>query len=81
MKYCPTCGSTVILQTPEDDTRERHVCSGCKTIHYENPRNVVGTIPIWQDKVLLIEKVEQFRQEFQLFDFRKEKVLLIEKVG
>ena len=56
MKYCPKCGSTVALQTPVDDTRERYVCSGCKTIHYENPRNVVGTIPVWQDKVLLCKR-------------------------
>ena len=61
MNYCPKCGSTVTLKTPLDDTRERHVCSGCETIHYENPRNVVGTIPVWQDKVLLCKRAIQPR--------------------
>ncbi len=61
MNYCPKCGSTVTLKTPLDDTRERHVCSGCATIHYENPRNVVGTIPVWQDKVLLCKRAIQPR--------------------
>jgi ADP-ribose pyrophosphatase YjhB (NUDIX family) len=56
MNFCPKCGSTVTLKTPVDDTRERHICSGCNTIHYENPRNVVGTIPVWQDKVLLCKR-------------------------
>jgi ADP-ribose pyrophosphatase YjhB (NUDIX family) len=64
MNYCPKCGSTVTLKTPHDDTRERHVCSECKTIHYENPRNVVGTIPIWQDKVLLCKRAIQPRLGF-----------------
>jgi ADP-ribose pyrophosphatase YjhB (NUDIX family) len=64
MNYCPKCGSTVTLKTPVDDTRERHVCSGCKTIHYENPRNVVGTIPVWQDQVLLCKRAIQPRQGY-----------------
>ncbi len=61
MNYCPKCGSTVTFKIPLDDTRERHVCSGCETIHYENPRNVVGTIPVWQDKVLLCKRAIQPR--------------------
>jgi ADP-ribose pyrophosphatase YjhB (NUDIX family) len=64
MNYCPKCGSTVTLKTPVDDTRERHVCSGCKAIHYENPRNVVGTIPVWQDKVLLCKRAIQPRHGY-----------------
>lgn len=64
MNYCSKCGSTVTLQIPADDTRQRHVCSGCKTIHYENPRNVVGTIPVWEDKVLLCKRAIQPRLGF-----------------
>ncbi len=42
---------------PDDgDTRERAVCPACKTIHYENPLNVVGTIPVLGDKVLLCKR-------------------------
>ncbi len=42
---------------PDDgDTRERAVCPACDTIHYENPLNVVGTVPYWGDKVLLCKR-------------------------
>lgn len=47
MKFCSTCATPVVIQIPADDTRERHVCPGCGVIHYQNPKLVVGTIPIW----------------------------------
>ncbi|MEY2706255.1 MAG: hypothetical protein RI905_4, partial [Pseudomonadota bacterium] len=56
MKFCPRCGARVEIKIPDGDTRERFVCSSCTTIHYENPRNVVGTIPIWEEKVLLCKR-------------------------
>lgn len=43
-------------QVPADDNRERAVCTDCGTIHYENPLNVVGTVPVWQDQVLLCRR-------------------------
>lgn len=48
MKYCPACASPIVIQIPADDTRERHVCPACGTIHYQNPKMVVGSIPIWE---------------------------------
>lgn len=43
---------------PDDgDTRVRAVCPACHTIHYENPLNVVGTIPVLPDgRVLLCKR-------------------------
>jgi ADP-ribose pyrophosphatase YjhB (NUDIX family) len=35
------------VQIPKDDTRERYVCEQCGTIHYQNPKVVVGAIPLW----------------------------------
>lgn len=64
MKFCPKCGSSINLQVPEGDTRSRYVCSSCHVIHYENPRNVVGTIPVWEDKVLLCKRAIQPRLGF-----------------
>jgi ADP-ribose pyrophosphatase YjhB (NUDIX family) len=32
------------------------VCSDCGTIHYQNPKMVVGCIPEWEDKVLLCRR-------------------------
>lgn len=34
----------------------RHVCDACGVIHYRNPRLVVGTLPEWEDKVLLCRR-------------------------
>ncbi len=57
IQHCRHCGSKVTYQLPDDgDTRERAVCTDCKTIHYENPLNVVGTVPHWGDKVLLCKR-------------------------
>ena len=47
----------MVYRVPDDgDTRERAVCPACDTIHYENPLNVVGTVPYWGDKVLLCKR-------------------------
>lgn len=56
MKFCSRCAAPIQLIIPTGDTRERHVCTSCDSIFYQNPRNVVGTIPIWQDKVLLCKR-------------------------
>jgi ADP-ribose pyrophosphatase YjhB (NUDIX family) len=54
IKHCRNCGTAVVYRVPDDgDTKDRAVCEACGTIHYENPLNVVGTIPLYGDKVLL----------------------------
>jgi len=56
-KFCKNCGTAVELRLPDDgDSRIRAVCPSCKTVHYENPLNVVGTLPIWGEKVLLCKR-------------------------
>jgi ADP-ribose pyrophosphatase YjhB (NUDIX family) len=54
--HCRACGTPVRYSIPQDDNRERAVCPACATIHYENPLNVVGTVPAWQDRVLLCRR-------------------------
>ena len=57
IKHCRNCGAAVVYRVPDDgDTRERAVCPACDTIHYENPLNVVGTVPYWGDLVLLCKR-------------------------
>jgi ADP-ribose pyrophosphatase YjhB (NUDIX family) len=57
IKHCRNCGTAVAYRVPDDgDTRERAVCPSCDTIHYENPLNVVGTVPYFGDKVLLCKR-------------------------
>jgi ADP-ribose pyrophosphatase YjhB (NUDIX family) len=52
-KHCKTCGAPTVYQIPPDDNRERATCTRCGTVFYENPLNVVGTLPVWGDQVLL----------------------------
>ena len=57
IKHCRNCGAAVVYRLPDDgDTRERAVCPACDTIHYENPLNVVGTVPYLGDRVLLCKR-------------------------
>jgi len=53
IQHCRVCGAATVYREPPDDNRERAVCTVCETIHYENPLNVVGTVPVFEDKVLL----------------------------
>ena len=56
-KHCRNCGTAVVYRVPDDgDTKERGVCPACQTVHYENPLNVVGTIPVLGDRVLLCKR-------------------------
>jgi ADP-ribose pyrophosphatase YjhB (NUDIX family) len=54
MKFCPECGAPVELRLPPDDNRERHICTVCTTIHYQNPKMIVGSIPEWEDGRILL---------------------------
>lgn len=60
IKHCRQCGTLVEHRVPDDgDTRPRAICPGCGTIHYENPLNVVGTVPVWGaqgEQVLLCKR-------------------------
>ena len=56
MKFCSQCGQPVTFTVPAHDDRPRHVCFSCGTIHYENPRMVVGAIPIWQGRILMCRR-------------------------
>lgn len=50
IQHCRHCGTAVSYRIPDDgDTKTRAVCPVCHTIHYENPLNVVGTVPVWGD--------------------------------
>jgi ADP-ribose pyrophosphatase YjhB (NUDIX family) len=60
MKFCSECAAPVELKIPADDTRPRHVCPACGTIHYQNPKMVIGSIPVWEQdgqlRVLLCKR-------------------------
>lgn len=55
-RFCAQCGSAVEYRIPDDDSRVRAVCPSCGFVHYDNPKMVVGTIPIFEGKVLLCRR-------------------------
>ncbi|MBI3221569.1 MAG: NUDIX hydrolase [Nitrosomonadales bacterium] len=56
MNFCSSCGGTIEFRCPADDNRPRHICSACGTIHYQNPKMVINSLPVWQEKVLLCRR-------------------------
>jgi len=48
MKFCSECAHPVELAVPAGDNRPRYVCANCATIHYQNPKMVIGSIPVWE---------------------------------
>ena len=56
IQHCRACGAPVEYRVPDGDNRERATCTACGEIHYENPINVVGTVPVWEDQVLLCKR-------------------------
>ena len=55
-RHCKRCGAPVEYRIPADDNRERATCTACGSVFYENPLNVVGTVPAWHDQVLLCRR-------------------------
>ena len=68
MKFCSECAYPVSLQVPEGDNRPRYVCAQCETIHYHNPKLVVGSIPVWDEdgkiRVLLCKRAIEPRHGY-----------------
>jgi ADP-ribose pyrophosphatase YjhB (NUDIX family) len=56
MRFCAQCGASVELRRPEGDELDRHVCTECGEIHYQNPKIVVGAVCTLRDRVLLCRR-------------------------
>jgi ADP-ribose pyrophosphatase YjhB (NUDIX family) len=57
MNYCSHCGSDKIsFRIPKGDTYQRFICDNCHTIHYQNPRVIVGCLPVYDGKILLCKR-------------------------
>jgi ADP-ribose pyrophosphatase YjhB (NUDIX family) len=64
MKFCSHCAATVSKRIPDGDNRERFICDRCDVIFYDNPRIVAGTIPVWQNQVLLCRRAIEPRRGY-----------------
>ena len=57
MNFCSHCGSDkILLRIPEGDTYKRFICQKCGTIHYQNPRLIVGCLATFEGKILLCKR-------------------------
>jgi ADP-ribose pyrophosphatase YjhB (NUDIX family) len=56
IKFCNSCGSGVIHRIPEGDSLARAVCDACGNIQYQNPKIVVGCLPVHDDRILICRR-------------------------
>jgi ADP-ribose pyrophosphatase YjhB (NUDIX family) len=56
MQFCSGCGKSIERRVPSGEDRERHVCSACGAIHYQNPKMVVGCIIEHCGRILLCKR-------------------------
>ena len=56
MKFCPNCAAPISQRVPPGDTLPRYLCDACGSIHYQNPKLVVGSVPEWDGRVLLCRR-------------------------
>ena len=59
-QYCSNCGEK--NDYGQIDGNIRYHCPICKTIHYQNPNAVVGTLPYCGDRVLLCKRAIEPRK-------------------
>ena len=56
MKFCPNCAAPLVNRIPPGDSLPRDVCDACGSVHYQNPKLVVGSVPEWDGRILLCRR-------------------------
>ena len=56
MKFCPNCAAPLAQRVPPGDSVLRDLCDACGSIHYQNPKLVVGCVPEWEGRILLCRR-------------------------
>lgn len=64
MNFCSHCGQPVALQLPAGDHLPRHVCTACGTVHYQNPKIVVGCVPEYEGRILICKRAIEPRRGY-----------------
>ena len=64
MKYCSNCGEKVVFSLVDGEDKKRFNCQNCNTIHYTNPKLVVGSLVYFKDKILLCRRAIEPRKGF-----------------
>ena len=55
VRFCPGCGAT--MTTMDVHGTARRVCTGCRSIHYADPKVAVGVAVFREDRLLLVRRV------------------------
>ncbi len=53
-----------VRAVPQGDDRIRLLCPDCGYVAYENPKVVVGSVALWQDRILLCRRAIEPRKGF-----------------
>jgi ADP-ribose pyrophosphatase YjhB (NUDIX family) len=56
IRFCNSCGAAVTHRIPEGDSLQRAVCDACGIVHYQNPKIVVGCLPVLGDRILMCKR-------------------------
>src|SRR4051794_41752431 len=64
MRFCPSCGGALELRVPPGEDRDRHVCGACGTVHYQNPKVIVGSVCTLRDRLLLCRRAIEPRSGY-----------------
>ena len=63
-KFCGVCASPTEIRVPEGDHLPRRMCPQCGTIHYENPRVVVGCVAEFETRLLICRRAIEPRRGY-----------------
>ena len=58
MKFCSNCSNPMEQIIPDDDNRLRDVCTSCGYIDYQNPKNIVGVIASFKEKIYYAKEIQ-----------------------
>lgn len=64
MRFCAVCGAEVERRVPPGEDRERFVCPACGTVHYQNPKIVVGSVCTLGERLLICRRAIEPRRGF-----------------
>ena len=56
IRFCNSCGAKATYRVPEGDSLPRAVCDACGHIQYENPKIVVGCLPLAGERILMCRR-------------------------
>jgi ADP-ribose pyrophosphatase YjhB (NUDIX family) len=57
--YCASCGTALVTRESRSSSVLRRSCPACRTTAYDTPHIVVATLPVIDDRVLLVRRATE----------------------